>query len=133
LGKRLGKTTLERALRQAAKPMLEAAKRNAPNDDGDLEKSLMIGKRLKRGEAGRVAYAAMMKATGGNKSSAVSAMREARRGAGTSFVQFYLGPRLGKGGGGHAHLVEFGVGPRFTKDGKLTGEVPADPFLRPAF
>ena len=32
----------------------------------------------------------------------------------------------------HAHLVEFGTGERFTKDGKSKGSMPARPFLRPA-
>lgn len=34
--------------------------------------------------------------------------------------------------GGHAHLVEFGTGERFKKDGRSTGSMPAAPFLRPA-
>ena len=32
----------------------------------------------------------------------------------------------------HAHLVEFGTGPRQTKDGKSTGQMPAIGFLRRA-
>ncbi|WP_022699301.1 HK97-gp10 family putative phage morphogenesis protein [Euryhalocaulis caribicus] len=34
--------------------------------------------------------------------------------------------------GNHAHLVEFGTGERFKKDGRSTGAMPAAPFLRPA-
>lgn len=33
----------------------------------------------------------------------------------------------------HAHLVEFGTGPRFHKSGRYVGIMPADPFLRPAW
>lgn len=34
--------------------------------------------------------------------------------------------------GAHAHLVEFGTGPRERKDGRSTGQMPAQPFFRPA-
>lgn len=33
----------------------------------------------------------------------------------------------------HAHLVEYGTGPRFHESGKYVGEAPAQPFMRPAF
>ena len=33
----------------------------------------------------------------------------------------------------HAHLVEFGTGPRYHKGGKFVGIMPPDPFLRPAW
>lgn len=33
----------------------------------------------------------------------------------------------------HAHLVEFGTGPRFQRNGKYVGIMPPDPFLRPAW
>lgn len=33
----------------------------------------------------------------------------------------------------HAHLVEFGTGPRYHKNGKYVGIMPPDPFLRPAW
>lgn len=36
-------------------------------------------------------------------------------------------------GAPHAHLVEFGTGPRFHKSGKYVGIMPPDPFLRPAW
>lgn len=36
-------------------------------------------------------------------------------------------------GAPHAHLVEFGTGPRFQKNGRYTGIMPPDPFLRPAW
>lgn len=44
-----------------------------------------------------------------------------------------IGPLRGpKGGGAHAHLVEFGTGPRQTDTGAYRGEMPAQPFMRPA-
>lgn len=36
-------------------------------------------------------------------------------------------------GAPHAHLVEFGTGPRYQKSGKYVGIMPPDPFLRPAW
>lgn len=33
----------------------------------------------------------------------------------------------------HAHLVEFGTGPRYHKNGKYVGVMTPDPFLRPAW
>jgi HK97 gp10 family phage protein len=35
--------------------------------------------------------------------------------------------------GPHAHLVEFGTGPRYDKDGRFVGVMPAEPFMRPAW
>lgn len=36
-------------------------------------------------------------------------------------------------GAPHAHLVEFGTGPRYHKSGRYVGIMPPDPFLRPAW
>lgn len=33
----------------------------------------------------------------------------------------------------HAHLVEFGTGPRYQANGKYVGIMPPDPFMRPAW
>lgn len=33
----------------------------------------------------------------------------------------------------HAHLVEFGSGPRYTSDGQYRGEMPPAPYARPAW
>lgn len=43
-----------------------------------------------------------------------------------------VGPRRGKFGGQHAHLNEFGTGPR-DYNGANRGVMPAKPFLKPAF
>lgn len=49
----------------------------------------------------------------------------------------YVGVGYRRGSQGyapHAHLVEFGTGPRFQKTtGRYVGQMPAKPFMRPAF
>lgn len=42
-----------------------------------------------------------------------------------------VGPRQPEGR--HAHFVEFGTGPRYHASGKYVGEMPAMPYMRPAF
>lgn len=49
-------------------------------------------------------------------------------------VRVYMGPDLQKPGAApHGHLAEFGTGPRYHKSGKYVGQMPATPFIRPAF
>lgn len=132
LAKSTSRGVLERSLRKAAAPMLARAKQYAPSNSGDLEASLAIGRNVK-GDPGKAAFARVMR-SGGTRAEARGALLSAQRDAGISFAQLYLGPRLGKGGGSHAHLVELGTGPRYQKEtGKFVGEMPPDPFLRPAF
>lgn len=130
LGKRIGKAVLERSLRKAAAPMLALAKTLAPNDEGDLEQSLKIAK-MTVSDPGKAAYAATMRATG-DQGAARTALRDAYRTQGGAVVDLVLGPDL-LDGGRHAHLVEFGTGPRYHESGRYVGEMPAQPFLRPAF
>ncbi|OIQ32307.1 MAG: hypothetical protein BM562_05410 [Alphaproteobacteria bacterium MedPE-SWcel] len=61
--------------------------------------------------------------------------RDARRDRGRSKVVLYVGPVTPDGDGApHAHLYEFGTGPRVqTSTGRSTGAMPARPFLRPAW
>jgi HK97 gp10 family phage protein len=136
LGKRLGQATLERAMRKAANPMLTLAKDLAPRDEGDLEGSLKIARQTLF-DPGKAAYSAVMSSDrpgegAGNRGAALAAMREAYRTQGGAVVDLVLGPDL-LDGGRHAHLVEFGTGPRYHKGGKFVGAMPAEPFLRPAF
>jgi len=51
-----------------------------------------------------------------------------------SVVNMYVGPvdDLGRGAP-HAHLIEFGTGPRHHRDGKFVGAVMPEPFMRPAW
>jgi HK97 gp10 family phage protein len=44
-----------------------------------------------------------------------------------------IGPRLGRRGGFHGHLVEFGTRPRRTKKGAYRGRMRKQPFVLPAF
>lgn len=51
-----------------------------------------------------------------------------------TYPSVYAGPRVkGQNAGYHGHLVEFGTGPRRTKDGRFTGSMPAQPYMRPAY
>ncbi|KIC30056.1 hypothetical protein [Leisingera sp. ANG-M6] len=51
-----------------------------------------------------------------------------------SKVSLYVGPVESDGSHApHAHLIEFGTGPRRHASGKYVGAVLADPFLRPAW
>lgn len=130
LGKRLGRNVLERSLRRAAAPMLAKAKDFAAYDEGDLEGSLKIARQTVS-DPGKAAFAATL-ASGGDRSAAQAALRTAYREQGGAVVDLVLGPDLADGGS-HAHLVEFGTGPRYQDDGSFVGEMPAQPFLRPAF
>lgn len=59
---------------------------------------------------------------------------EARRDFGRSKVSMYVGPVDAFGRGApHAHLIEFGTGPRYHKSGKYVGAVMPEPFMRPAW
>lgn len=130
LGKRLGRSVLERSLRRASAPMLAAAKSFAPYDEGDLEGSLKIVRQVSS-DPGKAAFAATMQA-GGDRAAARAALRTAYREQGGAVAELVLGPDLADGGN-LAHIVEFGTGPRYQKNGKYVGEMPAQPFLRPAF
>lgn len=130
LGRRLGRSVLERALRRASAPMLQRAKDFAPFQEGDLEGSLKIARQT-ISDPGKAAFAATMQATG-DVAQARTALRDAYRTQGGAVVDLVLGPDLADGGS-HAHLVEFGTGPRYHKNGRYVGEMPAQPFLRPAF
>lgn len=123
-----------RALQRAAQPMVEMAKRYASIDEGDLEASIKISTRA-TGEVGRAAYAATMRATGGDKAAAVDALRTARRTfkALNPPAILYMGPTREIW---YAKFVEFGTKPH-VNGGKFAGSrhpgSAPDPFLRPAF
>lgn len=106
---RLAKSTLRRALLLAAVPMVDAARANAPTNR--LKARTQLGSQLsrrQRAQAGR--------GQRGPKS-------------GTYTVLAYVGQRPSR----HAHLLEFGSGPRYNKKGQYRGVMPITPFLRPAF
>jgi hypothetical protein len=68
------------------------------------------------------------KLTASQKRSAVS------KGLSRSVVDMYVGANASRyGGTPHAHLIEFGTGPRYQKGGRFTGAVPPQPMLQPAW
>lgn len=114
----LARNTGKRAMLKAAEPMVAKAKSLVPVRTGALRDSITakaaVVNRLGLREFGQV-----MRATG-DKSAARQALRDARRGKGSSgTVQVKLGP----GQLPHAHLVEFGS----------VHNEPPHPYLRPAF
>lgn len=102
LPKATARNTMRRALMLAAKPMVDLAKSLVPVWSGDLRDSIAASAKLAN-KAGSAEYHAAMKA-GLGTAAAVDAMRTARREAGGSFTEIYVGA----GQLPHAHLVEFG-------------------------
>ena len=123
LSKGAARGALRRALIKAAEPMRAAAERNAPEDIGELKRSIVLTTRIDN-QAGRAEYANVMK-SGGSKSQAVQAMRDARRGQGVgeSFAEAYMGPEKGSKRLAIKSVVqEFG-----------SSRQSAQPYMRPAF
>jgi len=109
LPKGASKTVLRSALRRAAKPIMRDGKAFAPRSDnpgpsGHLADSITIGNVSTRANA--------------------KAFREGKG------VLVVVGPSSKFP---HAHLLEFGTGPRVSKSGKSSGSMPAHPFMRRAF
>ncbi|MBN9674641.1 hypothetical protein [Salipiger bermudensis] len=67
--------------------------------------------------------------------SRLSRGQRADSGAGSSrsAVNLFVGANTGTDGAPHAHLLEFGTGPRFQKNGRFTGSVAPQPMLQPAW
>lgn len=109
------KPTVRKALVAAAVPMAEDAAARAPRDEGDLKEAMIATTRITSNQAADT------------------------RKPGRDEVRAFVGPNYsrsakGKGYAPHAHLVEFGTGPRYQKStGKFVGQMPAKPFMRPAF
>ena len=105
-----------RVLRRAAQPLVDAAKAMAPRLTGNMAESIIASTRLAGGDAGRQAFARVMRA-GGSRAEAVQALRDIRR-ASSSLVELYVGP------GQHPQAItqEFG-----------TSFHPPQPFMRPAW
>jgi len=118
LPKATARNVLRRTLVKAGEPIAEKARELAPVDRGDLKASIAVSARVKN-KVGSAEYAAAMRA-GLGKGAAVRALRDARRGAGGSFAQMYVGPAVPQGF--YGHLVEFG-----------TSRTAAQPFMRPAW
>lgn len=109
VGEKMRKKILRKAMRKGALPIAKAARARAPRDrkhEGKIAKDLR-GIALHRSIAVRSAR----KRRGGQEDLSVRV---------TATVP-------------HAHLVEYGTGPRYHADGKYVGQAPAQPFMRPAF
>lgn len=97
LSKAAGKGVLRRAGMKALEPMAELARSMAPEDTGELKRSIAVSAKAKGGaaEVGKAEYAAALRA-GGSKADAVGALRTARRqaneGTGVPVVELYMGP-----------------------------------------
>lgn len=129
------KAVARRALKKAGEPIAAKMRRLAPRDDGQLHDNIDVSTKVKN-EAGDAAYANVMRQSGGaDRGGAVSAMRDARRAAKGTIppVFMYVGATVKAP---HAHLVEFGTGPR-KNGGKFKGTdhpgTAPQPFARPAW
>lgn len=94
-----------RATARALEPVAELARSLAPRDEGKLAAHIGVSSKLTKRQA------------------------RAMRGQTGKDVQYmYVGPQWAS-----AHLVEFGTGPRFKKNGQFVGIMPPQPFMRPAW
>jgi hypothetical protein len=116
---------------------------------GDIERALVQLTRGQSKASGRRALKKVLKPVaataetmvGGKFKVAVTSKldkgqkRGARGDQGRNRVAMYVGPVQEDGSlAPHAHLYEDGTAPRYQKStGKFTGEMPANPFMRPAW
>lgn len=111
MAKSTAKRTVRRAMAKSLEPVAAAARANAPRSKGGgkhVADSIAVSTKLVKAQA-----------------------KEARGSAKESrhLMLMYVGPKEP-----HAHLVEFGTGPRHHKSsGKFVGSMPPSPFMRPAW
>lgn len=112
LSRAIQRSIIKRGLKAAGEPMLKRAKELVAVDSGNLKKQL----KLKQAPRSKFSFQGIKIGTSEQiiKDPATGEKTKINRAA-------------------HAHLVEFGTGPRFHKDGSPTGQMPALPFLRPAY
>lgn len=108
----LRKSSARRALRKAAEPLADDMRSRAPVRSGTLRDSIAVSTKLNKSQS-----------------------REHRKIDEKAGVEVFVGAAYARGRGGrHAHLIEFGTGPRYQKDsGKYVGEIAPQPFARPAW
>ena len=100
------KGTARRAMQKALEPVAEAARAGAPRASGKLIESIGVSAKLTKRQA-----------------------KLSRKAVGKDELTMHVGAT-----GRHAHLVEFGTGPRYhKKSGKFVGVMPPQPFMRPAW
>ena len=116
LSKRTAKSVTRRTLVTALEPMADAARQSAPTRYFDLVRSITVTtKAPKGGDAGRAAFAEVLRG-GGSREEARAALKAAKNGG--AFAQAFMGP------GRHPQAIfqEFG-----------TGHHPPHAYMRPAF
>jgi len=59
--------------------------------------------------------------------------RDSQQIRGNSVLNLFVGATSGKDGHNEAHLLEFGTGPRFTRNGAFRGAISPRPMLQPAW
>lgn len=106
LPKRVGKAAVRRALVKAGTPVAQDAASRVSAVKPALEPAVAVKTTLSRRQ------------------------RRGRRKI-PGAVEAFIG--VTAAGRGVAHLIEFGTGPRHHKSGKSTGQMPARPFMRPAW
>lgn len=127
------KTVARNTLKKAGQPVADAMRTGAPEDKGQLRRSIAVSTKLKN-NVGDAAYAGAMRA-GFSKAAAVVAKRNALRAAKGTMppVMMFVGP---SDRAPHAHLVEFGTAPHIN-GGKFAGSkhpgTAPQPFVRPAW
>lgn len=106
LPKSLTDNVMRKIGKDALKPVRDMAETFAPIEEGDLRDSIEVSTTLSK--------------------------RQRRLYRKKGEIAVYAGPTYPKGA--HGHLVEFGTGPRTQKKtGRYTGQMPARPFMRPAW
>jgi len=120
LSDKIGRRVLAKAMRAASRPVIKAARANVPTDSGNLKKSLGVRLKFYRGSGTEVAIVGPR--IRGQRTTTIKSGANAGK------------ERVTKGlYGRHGHLVEFGTQARYTKTGKFTGIMPANPFMRRAW
>lgn len=96
---------LHRALKKAAAPIRDQAKADAPVDTGELRDSIVIRTKSTGGGAGKAAFASVMR-SGGSRSEAAKAARDANRAAGQQPMSATVSVAADVG---HAVFAEYGA------------------------
>lgn len=112
LPQQVSKATVKKALVEAGEPMAEIARGHAARRTGKLARAIGVFKTTAKSQ----------------KQSRVKVTKDV--------ADAYVGVGYRRGSAGyapHAHLVEYGTGPRFQKSGRFVGQMPAQPFMRPAY
>jgi HK97 gp10 family phage protein len=116
------RNAMKRGMVDAAQPLVDAARRMVPVRTGALRDAIVASSAIDN-PVGKAEFGQVLR-SGGSKSEATAALRDARRaaGGGGKRITVAVGPAVGKGVSGYAHIVEFG-----------SEDTPPQPYLRPAW